>query len=65
MKMISDQYDRGDADTARRLRRENVESSPPVAVPGSVPPGGVAGEDASRWLALIERPAMSASFGNP
>ena len=40
--MISDQYDRGDADTPRRLRRENVESSPPVAVPGSVPPGGVA-----------------------
>jgi hypothetical protein len=42
--MISDQYDRGDADTRKRLRRENVESSPPVAVPGSVPrvgqPGG-------------------------
>jgi hypothetical protein len=46
--MINDQYDRGDADTPRRLRRENVESSPPVAVPGSVPPGGAAGEDA--WL---------------
>jgi hypothetical protein len=44
--MISDQYDRADADTPKRLRRENVESSPPVAVPGSVPPGGAAGEDA-------------------
>jgi hypothetical protein len=44
MKMISDQYDRGDAETRKRLRRENVESSPLVAVPGSVPrvgqPGG-------------------------
>ena len=55
--MISDQGDRGDADTPRLLRRENVESSPPVAVPGSVPPGEVAGEDAGRRLALIERPA--------
>jgi hypothetical protein len=27
----------------RRLRRKNVESSPPVAVPGSVPPGAAAG----------------------
>jgi hypothetical protein len=35
--------DRGDADTPKRLRRENVESSPPVAVPGSVPRVGSRG----------------------
>jgi hypothetical protein len=61
----TDQYDRGDADTPKRLRRENVESSPPVAVPGRFPRVGQPGRMRGRWLGLIERPAMSASFGNP
>jgi hypothetical protein len=42
----TDQYDRGDADTPKRLRRENVESSPPVAGARVGAPGGAAGEDA-------------------